>query len=85
MTSSQRKAPDQRVETHKYKNSVGIGFPVLYHLLIFFCRHFQVHGENMPGAIGKVRYTVQCLILGRLRWVLVYTYSGGRVRKVVIE
>jgi hypothetical protein len=39
----------------------------------------------MPGAIGKVRYTVQCLILGRLRWVLVYTYSGGRVRKVVIE
>ena len=43
-------------DTHKDKDPIGVCFPVLYHLLILLCRHFQVHGENTPGAISKIRY-----------------------------
>ena len=72
------------IETHKYEDSIGVRFPVLNHLLILFGRHFQVHGENVAGAISKIRYAVWRLVLRRLEWVLGYvlvdTYSGGRSR-----
>ena len=67
-----------RIETHKYKDSVGVRFPILYHLLILFSRHFQVHGENMARAISKIRYGGVCLTRRRLRWVLAKTYLGKR-------
>ena len=41
-------------DTHKDKDPIGVRLPVLYHPLILFGRHFQVHGENTPGAISKI-------------------------------
>ena len=67
-----------RIETHKYKDSVGVRFPILYHLLILFSRHFQVHGENMARAISKIGYDGVCLIQCGLGWVLAETYLGER-------
>ena len=56
------------------QNPVGVRFPILNHLLVRFGHHFQVHGENMPGAISKIRSAVRCSILHRLGWALVDTY-----------
>ena len=48
--------------THKDKDPIGVRFPVLYHLLILFGRHFQVHGENMSGAVRIIGHAGSCLI-----------------------
>src|SRR6266702_3236549 len=36
-------APDSKIETHKYKDPVGVRFPVVIHLLVLFRRHFHIH------------------------------------------
>ena len=75
---SRREAQNWMIETDKYKDSVGVRFPVLYHFLIFFSRHFQVHGENMPGAVSKIWYAGGCLFRRQLGWwVLSDTYLSG--------
>ena len=42
------------METHKYQDSIGVRFPVLYYLLILFGRHFQVHGKKWPEPSAKL-------------------------------
>jgi hypothetical protein len=50
------------LKTHEEKDSIGISFPTVHHLLILNRGPFKIHGEQSSRTIGKVGLSLRGLI-----------------------
>lgn len=62
---------------HKDEDPIRIRFPGICHLPVLFPRPLEIHGEEGPGTINKVRFCVWFPLLWRLGWIT-YTARCGQ-------
>ena len=55
--------------THEDENPVSIFLPALGHFVVFIVCGFGVYGEERPGAVTKVGFSVEWLTRRQLRVV----------------
>src|SRR6266404_249082 len=83
MASESVQDTKEKIETHEYKDSISVRFPVFDLLLVFFRRHLQIHRENGSGPVDKIRRFPWCLIRHRLGRILAVIYGEVEDIRVV--